>query len=384
MNKRNLAIDLFRGLTMALMVFVNDFWAILDVPHWMEHFKTMEDGMGLSDIVYPMFLFAMGMSVPYPIERRYAKGYTGEETIRHIFSRTVALLLMGAFIVNSEAGVAWNKGIYWLLMVAGFFLVWNQYPKDFRPAKGLRIAGTVLLTGLALAYRSPDGGLFRSSWWGILGLIGWAYLPCALAFLFLKGDFSKLTGFWLLTLLLCVLNASPAIPAGFSVRAVILGFWPGGWTHPALCASGMFTSLLLIRFGDKPRNLVSYFFTFALAMFLLGMLSHRYWIISKIQATPTWLFFCVAVSVALFDLLYWIADVKARTRWARPIAPAGTATLTCYTIPYIWYAVQQLLGLHWPDVLTAGIPGLLKALAFSFVIIGLTWTFGKIHLKLKI
>lgn len=33
MNKRNLAIDMFRGLTMLLMVFVNEFWKVSNVPH---------------------------------------------------------------------------------------------------------------------------------------------------------------------------------------------------------------------------------------------------------------------------------------------------------------------------------------------------------------
>ncbi|MBQ3659017.1 MAG: DUF5009 domain-containing protein, partial [Bacteroidales bacterium] len=176
MDKRNLAIDIFRGLTVALMVCVNDFWAIHNVPHFLEHFAVMEDGMGLSDIIYPMFLFAMGMSVLLALERRFQKGLSFESTLRHILSRTLALLLMGSFIVNSESGIAWNKGVFWLLMVIGFFLVWNNYPEGFRYKKALRILGAVILTGIAIAFRSPDGGLFRASWWGILGQIGWMYL----------------------------------------------------------------------------------------------------------------------------------------------------------------------------------------------------------------
>ena len=46
MNKRNLAIDIFRGLTMTLMVFVNEFWKVFNVPHWLEHYATLEDGTG--------------------------------------------------------------------------------------------------------------------------------------------------------------------------------------------------------------------------------------------------------------------------------------------------------------------------------------------------
>lgn len=387
--KRVASIDIFRALTMLTMLFVNDFAGMSGLPHWLHHAAADEDMLGFSDLVFPAFLFCVGLSIPFSVGARYRKGDTQLQVLGHVLSRTLALVVMGIFAMNlGSVDGGLSRPVFTLLAVAGYFLVWNVYPRrsDGRYPIRVRVLqglGAALLIALVI-YKDLHGMPLRHGWWGILGLIGWAYLPCALAYLFLKGNFSKLTGFWLLTLLLCVLNASPAIPADFSSRAVLLGFWPGGWTHPALCASGMFTSLLLIRFGDKPRNLVSYFFSFALAMFMLGMLSHRFWIISKIQATPTWLFFCVAVSVALFDLLYWIADVKGRTRWARPIAPAGTATLTCYTIPYIWYAVQQLFGLHWPAVLTAGIPGLLKALAFSFVIIGLTWVFGKAHLKLKL
>ena len=90
-GRRNVSIDMLRGLTMLLMVFVNDLWTVGGVPHSLEHFERFEDGMGLSDIVFPMFLFAMGMSIPYAIERRFSKGFSGESTLGHILSRTLAL-----------------------------------------------------------------------------------------------------------------------------------------------------------------------------------------------------------------------------------------------------------------------------------------------------
>ena len=65
LGKRNGAIDMLRGMTMFLMVTVNEFWTVHNIPHWLCHTDTFEDGMGLSDIVFPMFLFAMGMSIPY-------------------------------------------------------------------------------------------------------------------------------------------------------------------------------------------------------------------------------------------------------------------------------------------------------------------------------
>ena len=167
--------------------------------------------MGLSDFIYPMFLFAMGMSIPYALDRRQAKGYSTGSTVRHILSRTLALLVMGVFIVNSEYGVSsvigYGKGIYWLVMVISFFLVWNQYPKDSVVARPLRICGIVLLAFLAITFRSPEGALFQAGWWGILGQIGWMYLFCASAYLLC----SKRK--WILPLLwvvLCLVNLSVA------------------------------------------------------------------------------------------------------------------------------------------------------------------------------
>ena len=53
-GRRNGAIDMLRGLTMFLMIFVNDLWTVGDVPHWLEHAGTHEDAMGLADIVFPL------------------------------------------------------------------------------------------------------------------------------------------------------------------------------------------------------------------------------------------------------------------------------------------------------------------------------------------
>ena len=35
--QRNEAIDIFRALTMFIMVFVNDFWKVNDIPRWLDH-----------------------------------------------------------------------------------------------------------------------------------------------------------------------------------------------------------------------------------------------------------------------------------------------------------------------------------------------------------
>jgi heparan-alpha-glucosaminide N-acetyltransferase len=58
------SIDILRALTMVLMIFVNDLWSLNNIPGWLEHTAAAEDGMGLADVVFPAFLFIVGMSVP--------------------------------------------------------------------------------------------------------------------------------------------------------------------------------------------------------------------------------------------------------------------------------------------------------------------------------
>lgn len=89
------ALDIFRALTMFLMLFVNDIPGLKNIPHWLLHAKFDEDMLGFSDVIFPAFLFAMGMAVPFAILNREKKGKSTFEIMRHILVRTIALLVMG-------------------------------------------------------------------------------------------------------------------------------------------------------------------------------------------------------------------------------------------------------------------------------------------------
>lgn len=131
--KRIASIDIYRALTMFFMIFVNDLWSVSNVPHWLEHVAANEDMLGFSDIVFPSFLFILGMSIPLAIEIRKKKGDSNSGILKHIIIRSIALLVMGLFTVNLESGVAASIGIskpiFTLIMLLAFFLIWNVYPK---------------------------------------------------------------------------------------------------------------------------------------------------------------------------------------------------------------------------------------------------------------
>ena len=378
-------IDVFRAITMFLMLFVNDIPGIKQIPHWLLHADMNEDMLGFSDIIFPCFLFVMGMSVPFALLKRKEKGESLWGTLRHILERTLALIVMGLFTVNlgSYDGEATGLPYSWylILLVLSFFLTWNLYPKAEGWKKhlftGMKYAGILLMIGLFCLFEGKNGAVFAPKWWGILGLIGWTYLVTAIVFLIVRIRLVWMLSAWLIVLALTVLSHNGMLD---------LSSLPSDMTHHALGVSGAFASVLLIHWGnrEKPFKFVGTMLGLGVLMLALFFVSHPYWIISKIQATPTWLFVCNAISFFMVGILYYLTDVMNKAHWFSIIKPAGTVTLTCYMIPYAWYAVQRLIGFHYPDFLCVGVPGLCRSLLFSLVIVWIAGLLMKVNVRLKI
>ena len=68
------SVDALRGLVILLMIFVNDVAGVKAAPAWLKHVSAEADGMTLPDMVFPAFLFIMGMSVPLALGRALARG----------------------------------------------------------------------------------------------------------------------------------------------------------------------------------------------------------------------------------------------------------------------------------------------------------------------
>ena len=98
-TKRILTIDIMRGLTLFLMLFVNDLY-VPGVPKWLTHTPADFDGMGLADWVFPGFLFMVGMAVPFAIQKRINNGDSNIKLVYHILVRTISLLIIGIFMLN--------------------------------------------------------------------------------------------------------------------------------------------------------------------------------------------------------------------------------------------------------------------------------------------
>ena len=128
------SIDIVRGITILVMLFVNDVAGVAGTPAWMLHVQPPDaDGMTFVDIVFPAFLFIVGMAIPFALGKRMDRGDNVVEVWKHILIRTVGLLVIGVFMVNagdmSDEAFLGRHG-WTLLMYAGVILVWNRPPTD--------------------------------------------------------------------------------------------------------------------------------------------------------------------------------------------------------------------------------------------------------------
>src|SRR6266576_3088211 len=117
------SIDALRGFVMFMMIFVNDLaGAGHFVPDWMVHFSDRHpkgSGMTFVDLVFPAFLFIVGMSVPFALGGRMAKGEPFLRTLGHVAVRTLSLLFIGILMVHETpdtTALGWSGDSWCVLM----------------------------------------------------------------------------------------------------------------------------------------------------------------------------------------------------------------------------------------------------------------------------
>jgi hypothetical protein len=387
--QRIASIDILRALTMVLMIFVNDLWSLTGIPAWLGHVESGVDGIGLADTVFPAFLFIVGMSVPFAFENRRKKGDTDQDLVVHVLLRTIALLVMGIFLVNgesiNEATTGMHKLVWNVICCTCFIAIWNAYPKTANKNLVLGVKGVAILILLALAliYRGgEEAGRFSPKWWGILGLIGWSYLVSGLVAVYAKDSIKVIAGGWIFLAVLSMLWHAKLVPSFFHFipHSII------GGTEAGLTMGGVLTSMIFrhYRARNDDRTLSVVLLSFAAALIVLSMVTRPYWGLAKLGATPAWLFLCSAFTIIAFVWIYWLVDVFGKADWFSIVKPAGTDTLLTYLIPYYAYATTWFLGISIPAFMLQGAVGLVKSILFALLCVGVTWLLSKRGVRLKL
>ncbi|AYN02991.1 DUF5009 domain-containing protein [Flavobacterium sp. 140616W15] len=388
-NKRIISIDAFRGITIFVMIFVNELASIKNVPQWMKHMPADADAMTFVDLVFPAFLFIVGMSIPFAFNARLIKGDTPKTIWTHTLKRALALIIIGVYMVNAEYGYDASKMVisvaFWGLLAYTMPIpIWNKYDKSFpRIAKNiLQYGGMLVLVLLYFLYVQENGNIgITPKWWGILGLIGWAYLISVVYYWLVNGKLIAMIAFLFICLIANVLNQ---IQGSFVHEIKWIGFIAGHMTHATLVSAGVVISLLFFE-GKISEKINWKVIGFGVLFFVLGYVLRPYYEVSKIRGTPSWVLYSAGICTVVFYFLYWLMEVKKQTKWSNFFMLAAANPLLIYILPGIIYYFNLAFKIHIiPDYFREGTPGIIWSLIFSTIMLFAMRIFNKYKIQLHL
>lgn len=300
-KKRLLSLDVFRGATVAAMILVNNpgDWGNVYAPllhaHW--------NGCTPTDLVFPFFLFIVGVSIAYALSSRKNDPSGHGKLLKKIIIRTLILFGLGLFL--------------------------SLFPRfDFStvriPGVLTRIAVVYLIASLLFLKFSS-----RTLAWTAGGLLVFYYLSMTLI---------PVPG-------IGPANLEPETNLGAWIDRSVLttahlwkssktwdpeGIWS---TIPAVATSlaGILCGLWLKK-EDDPGNKISWMFTFGIAGILGGWIWDLFFPINKSLWTSSFVLYTGGWAVCGLALLYWLIDVKGYRRFTTPFVIYGINAITVFFV----------------------------------------------------
>jgi predicted acyltransferase len=312
-KQRLLSIDILRGLTVAFMILVNNAGDGNASYGQLRH--SVWNGCTLTDLVFPMFLFIMGVSLAISFESRLAKGATRGRIAKQILRRSAIIFLLGLFL---------NAFPTFHLATLRYFGVMQ------------RIGLCYFFAGLALLYLRPRGVMILTicslfGYWLLLTRVpvpGFGYPGVDIPVLDPKGNLASYLD------RVCIpvthrYHFSFYDPEGIlstipSVATACLGILAGIWiSRRDLSAMQKLLGMILAS---------ALMISAALVWKSAFPLNKRLW-------TSSYVFFAAGVSVGLLALFDWLIDLRRlRGKVLAPILAFGTNALTAYLF-------SELLGI---------------------------------------
>lgn len=297
MNKRLLSLDVFRGMTVATMILVNNpgDWGHIYAP--LEHAEW--NGCTPTDLVFPFFLFIVGVSISFAFQGKTAD----RETIVKIFTRSLKLFGLGLFL--------------------------SLFPRF-------------------------DISVVRIP--GVLQRIAMVFLVCSLIFLTTKHRTQQITfvsilvGYWILMTFVPVpdfgpANLEPEFNLGAYFDRIILGTahlykaaktWdPEGLlsTIPAIATglSGVLAGTWLQRQDKEVAEKLTYMYLFGCVFMALGWAWHEaYFPINKALWTSSYVLWTSGLALCFLASFYLLIDVRGYQRWTKPFVVYGVNAITVF------------------------------------------------------
>jgi len=334
-SPRNMAVDVYRGFVMLLMMAevlqlarvsaafpTSWFWRIL--AYNQTHVEWA--GCSLHDTIQPGFSFLVGVALPYSIASRLAKGGTFGKLLLHALWRSLLLIALGVFLRSmdhsqtyftfedtlSQIGLGYPilfllgfrppRWAWWALgvLLGGYWLAWALYP----------VAGPGFdwnSVGVTAAWNAQHNYTGFLAHWNKNYNLGNAFdqwflnlFPREHPFVFNDGGYLTLS----------------FIP---TLGTMILGLVAGRWLRAAAPRVPLKRLLLAGAIG--------------VASGLLLHVAHICPVVKRIW-TPSWTLFSGGLCFLFLAAFCWIIEVKQRRRWAFPLLVIGMNSIAAYCIAH--------------------------------------------------
>jgi len=322
-SKRIYSLDVFRGATIAAMILVNNAGSYDHTYPQLLHAEW--HGWTFTDWIFPFFLFMVGVSMVFSFQSRLKRNQTREQLLLHSLRRSAILVAIGLFI--------------------------NGFPFGLIPGSEFSFA----------TWRIP----------GILQRIGLCYLFTSLVFLYAKPrtqwlwTSGLLSAYWLLIKLVPVPGYGAGIldPEGNLAWfldstlldghtwffASVQGFDPEGIlsTIPAIASTllGVQVGFWLCSERNPEEKTAGVFIAGNLCL-LLGVIMSIWLPINKNLWTVSYAVFMTGWALICFATIYWIVDVKGKTRGMQPFVIFGMNAITIFTLAEL--LASLLWAITWP------------------------------------
>jgi predicted acyltransferase len=304
---RMVSLDVFRGLTIASMILVNDpgSWGAIYWP--LDHAEW--NGWTPTDLIFPFFLFIAGVSMTLSFASRLKRGISRSKLMRHVVIRGLAIFAVGLFLnafphphwaTLRYTGVLQRIGVCYLL--AGLFVLLTARRADAEGFKlnvgAIAAAIAVLLVGYWALMRFvpvPDYGVGNLTPEGNLA----AWIDRRIMFHHLWKPMWDPEGF---------LSTLPAI--GTALSGVLVGEW--------------------LRSASEMRRRIAGLLSVGAAAMIAGRLLHYVFPINKNLWTSTYVIFTSGFAMIVLAACIWIVDMKGWKKWAWPFLVFGSNAITAF------------------------------------------------------
>ncbi len=332
---RNVALDVYRGFVMLLMMAEvlrlahvseafpgNGFWQFLAFHQTHAEWA----GCSLHDLIQPSFSFLVGVALPYSIASRMAKGGTFGKMFAHAVWRSVLLAALGIFLRSTHSPQT-NFTFEDTLTQIGL-----GYPflflLGFRPPRWQWAALGVILTGywLAWAIYPVAGPGFDYQAVGVAA--DWPHHYTGFAAHWNKNaNLGLAFDQWFMNLFPrvkpFVANGGGYLTLSFipTLGTMILGLIAGRWLRT-----------------ESPRIPMKRFVLAGVIGIAAGLLLHFTGICPVVKRiwTPSWTLFSGGACFLLLAGFSWVIDVKHYRKWAFPLVVIGMNSIAAYLIAHLF------------------------------------------------